>query len=84
MPTLLTLAEFKYPNAHIEVISEDSRQLLRVMKEKFPNAHFHCTKRGQGKEQVLVLEVVGAGDFQRINMSYFAEGFMASANLWER
>lgn len=84
MPNLLTVAEFPYPNAHIEVLSEDCRQLLTAMKKEYPNANFDCVKRGKGKDQVLVLEVVNANDFQRISMTYFAQGFMASAHLWER
>ena len=78
---LLTVAEFPYPkNTPAEVMSEDSQRLLRAMKKKYPNCMFD-TYAASG---VMKLQVTGASDFQRVSMTYFAEGFMASAHLWER
>lgn len=88
---LLTVAEFPYPSANIlphraamEIVSQDSRHLLTAMKKQYPNCNFNARVEGKGRDLKLVLEVVNANDFQRIGMTYFAEGFMASAHLWER
>lgn len=85
MATKLVVTEFKYPKTVMEIVAEDSRHLLIAMKKKYPNCHFTTLiKNEKGDVRNLVLEVVNANDFQRVSMTYFAEGFMASAHLWER
>ena len=85
MPTKLTVAEFKYPKAVMEIVEQDARHLLVAMKKQWPNCSFSTLlKNEKGGNQTMVLEVVNANDFQRIGMNYFAEGFMASVHLWER
>ena len=78
---MLKLIAVDYPKTPAFVAEGDADQLIKAMTKVYPGCRFERLTRPGGMVEVCV---VGALDGQLISMTCFAEGFMASAHLWER
>jgi hypothetical protein len=57
----------------------DADRCVNALKKRFPDYNFTITRKG-----VAQYEIEGGTDAAWLHLSAFAEGFMASAHLWER
>jgi len=58
----------------------DAERCLAALRKKYPGVLFRNDRTGQAQYDISALEA--SGWFREVNV--FAEGFMASAHLWER
>lgn len=81
MPTY-TLYDITYKNTPIEVASFDAEKLKQALSKRWHDHQFSVRATGDTNVSVRV-HLNGDRDMLPM-MTMFAEGFMASAHLWER
>jgi hypothetical protein len=81
---LVTLVTVSYPKLPFEIACSDANLLVTALSKHFPRIAF-CCEMGD-REVVVKANIAGQPDFQLTerHLRAWAQGFMASAHLWER